>query len=82
MPMPDEVIYLAIKQADHDTEFIKKFDWSGQSTMIFGKYGSSTLRHAGDKVEITIYKHSGPWQYMDAFVVYLIHASVIVISDN
>ena len=75
--LPDEVLYIGIQQGENTTDIIKRFDWSGKSTLTVHNYGSGTLSSGDIKNEIMIYENGGPWDYMDKFVVYIEHKGSI-----
>jgi len=70
MKLPEEVVYVGITKGDEKTDIIKRFDWSGHSLTTKNKYGAGTLK--GYKtINIMSYENTGPYNYMDNFVVYI-----------
>lgn len=69
--LPEEVLYVGINKGKDKTPIIKRFEWSGISTLIMFGYGSGTLHKSGVRKNIIIYSNEGPWDYMDSFDVYI-----------
>lgn len=71
MTLPPEVLYVGIVKGEDKTDVIKRFDWNGSGAMMIAGYGAGTLSRGGVTRKIMIYENSGPWKYMDKFVVYI-----------
>jgi hypothetical protein len=74
MELAEPVLYVGVNQGEDKTDVIKRFEWSGKSTIISSGYGAGTLKNIDASKDIMIYKNDGPWGYMDNFVVYIEHA--------
>jgi hypothetical protein len=69
--LPEEVLYVGIIKDKEKTDIIKRFDWNSRSVLTINNYGSGKLGSGRVKKEIMIYENTGPWDYMDKFVVYI-----------
>ena len=70
MKLPEEVVYIGITKGEEKTDIIKRFNWSGHSFTTKNKYGAGTLKGART-INIMSYENTGPYNYMDSFIVYI-----------
>jgi hypothetical protein len=70
LTLPESLVFIGIEMDDETTPVIKKFDWDGHNHLIMSGFGAGTLTGDSGTKKIMIYENSGPWTYMDSFVVY------------
>lgn len=74
MELGEDVVYLRIDDpSGEETEVLKRWDWNGHSTKIFGEYGAGMLSVDGEKRAVVIVQPQGSWSYMEEYTIYFAH---------
>ena len=71
MNLPEEIIYVGIKQGEEAIDIIKKYDWNGRSLISSGDYGAGTLSRGQQEWPVMTYSKEGGWPFMEQFHVFI-----------